>query len=142
MKRGISPKKWIKQMEVGKMRVLLTGGQTQVRSTLRWLLEHDPELYVVGEAAEAQGLLAQAQKTQPDLILLDWELPGLQMTDLLPGLRALCDHPKVIVLSKRKEARREALAAGANAFVSKEEPLNWLVNTLRTVGGLSLCFVG
>lgn len=119
------------------MRVLLANSQTQICSTLRWLLEHDPELYVVSEVDEAKNLLPQVQETQPDLILLDLELPGLEGTDLLSTLYALCGPSRVVTFSEREEMRQEVLAAGANAFVSKEEPPNWLVNTLRMVGGLS-----
>ena len=104
------------------MRVLLADDQTKVRSALRLLLEQEPGLSVVGEAAEAEDLLAQVAATQPDLVLLDWELPGLRTDDRLSVLRALCPQLKVIALSGQPEARRAALSAGADAFVSKGEP--------------------
>jgi DNA-binding NarL/FixJ family response regulator len=105
------------------MRVFLADDQPRVRSALRLLLEQDPQLSVVGEAAAAEGLLAQVRAAHPDLLLLDWELPGLQATNpLLPALRALCPRLSVIALSGRPEARRAALAAQANAFVSKGDP--------------------
>jgi DNA-binding NarL/FixJ family response regulator len=104
------------------MRVLLADDQTKVRSALRLLLEQEPEMSVVGEAADAEDLLAQAEATQPDLVLLDWELPSLRTDDWLPTLRTLCPHLKVIALSGRPEARQAALDAGAEAFVSKGDP--------------------
>jgi DNA-binding NarL/FixJ family response regulator len=104
------------------MRVLLADDQTKVRSALRLLLEQEPGLSVVGEAVEAEDLLAQVEATQPDLVLLDWELPGLRTDDRLSVLRALCPQLKVIALSGQPEARRAALSAGADAFVSKGEP--------------------
>ena len=104
------------------MRVLLADDQTKVRSALRLLLEQQPGLSVVGEAAEAEDLLAQVEATQPDLVLLDWELPGLRTDDRLSALRTLCPQLKVIALSGQPEARRAALAAGADAFVSKGDP--------------------
>ena len=104
------------------MRVLLADDQTKVRSALRLLLEQEPGLSVVGEAAEAEDLLVQVEVTQPDLVLLDWELPGLRTDDRLSVLRALCPQLKVIALSGQPEARRAALSAGADAFVSKGEP--------------------
>jgi DNA-binding NarL/FixJ family response regulator len=108
--------------EVRRMRVLLADDQTKVRSALRLLLEQEPGLSVVGEAVEAEDLLAQVEATQPDLVLLDWELPGLRTDDRLSVLRALCPQLKVIALSGQPEARRAALSAGADAFVSKGEP--------------------
>jgi DNA-binding NarL/FixJ family response regulator len=108
--------------EVRRMRVFLADDQTRVRSALRLLLEQEPGLSVVGEAAEAEDMLAQTEATQPDLVLLDWELPGLRTDDRLSVLRALCPQLKVIALSGQPEARRAALSAGADAFVSKGEP--------------------
>lgn len=125
------------------MRVLLTGDCMRAYSTLRWLLAHDPELCIVGEVTETEDLLAQVQQTQPNLVLLNWEMPGLRVTDLrLLTLGAVRYPLKVIACSEGEEARREALAAGVSAFVGKEEPLNHLVNLLRLVGGLSPCSVG
>ncbi|NIO69112.1 MAG: response regulator [Anaerolineae bacterium] len=117
------------------MRVLLADDQTKVRSALRLLLEQEPGLSVVGEAAEAEDLLAQVEATQPDLVLLDWELPGLRTDDRLSALRTLCPRLKVIALSGQPEARRAALTAGADAFVSKGDPPERLLTTLRAVGG-------
>jgi DNA-binding NarL/FixJ family response regulator len=112
------------------MHVLLADDQAEVRSALRFLLEQEPRMDVVGEAAEAQGILGQAAAMQPDLVLLDWELPGLPAADIVPALRSRCLHAKVIALSGRPEARQEALAAGVDAFVSKAEPPERLLATL------------
>jgi DNA-binding NarL/FixJ family response regulator len=104
------------------MRVLLADDQMKVRSALRLLLEQEPGLSVVGEAAEAEDLLAQVRTEYPDLVLLDWELPDQGGAATLAGLRAARPGPMVIALSGRPEARRAALAAGADAFVSKGDP--------------------
>jgi DNA-binding NarL/FixJ family response regulator len=104
------------------MRVLLADDRRKVRSALRLLLEQGPGLSVVGEVIEAKDLLAQVQVTHPDLVLLDWELPGLRTDGLLPTLRRACPDLCIIALSGRPEARRTALAAGVDAFVSKGDP--------------------
>jgi DNA-binding NarL/FixJ family response regulator len=112
------------------MRVLIADDQPQVRSALRLLLKQEPGVTVVGEAEDTQQALELAAGQRPDLVLLDWELPGpwagqpLKNTDqcLLPALRARCPQVKVVALSGRPEARRAALAAGADAFVSKGDP--------------------
>jgi len=130
------------------MRIFLADDQAKVCSALRLLLEQEPGLSVVGEAAEAKDLLAQVQRTRPDLVLLDWELPGLRVPSastsltgseissgqrLLAALHSLSCRLKVIALSGHVEAREEALAAGADAFVSKGDPPERLLITLRTV---------
>jgi DNA-binding NarL/FixJ family response regulator len=103
------------------MRILLADHESNVRYGLRVLLEERPEFEVVGEAADAQDLLAQIEAACPDLVLLSWELPGLAGADLLPTLWSVCDDLYVIVLSGRPEASQVILDAGANAFISKGE---------------------
>jgi DNA-binding NarL/FixJ family response regulator len=104
------------------MRILLADNQPKVRFGLRVLLERQPGLKVAGEATSAEELLAQTETTCPDLLLLDWELPGLAGGDLLSALRAVCPDLFVIVLSGRTEVRRAVLDAGADAFVFKCDP--------------------
>jgi DNA-binding NarL/FixJ family response regulator len=119
------------------MRILLADDQAQVLSALRLLLEQESELVVVGETGKAQDLLTQAESAQPDLVLLDWELPGSLAADLLSALRACCVQAKVVALSGRPEARLEALAAGIDAFVSKGDPPEYLLTAVYTFGEVS-----
>jgi len=114
------------------MRFLLADDQAEVRSALRLLLEQEPGMDVVGEAAGVQELLALV--AQPDLVLLDWELPGPPAIALLPALRSRYPHVRVIALSGRPEARQEALEAGIDAFVSKGDPPEHLLTVLYTLG--------
>ena len=109
-------------MSVRHMRVLLADDQSKVRSALRLLLEQQPGTQVLGEAVDTTGLLDWVTVTCPDVVLLDWELPGLGVDRLLPTLRELCPCLKVIALSGRPEARQAALDAGVDAFVSKGDP--------------------
>jgi len=104
------------------MRVLLADDQSKVRSALRLVLEQQPGVSILGEAVDITGLLDWVRVTCPDVVLLDWELPGLGADRLLPTLRELCPRLKVIALSGRPEARQAALAAGVDAFVSKGDP--------------------
>jgi DNA-binding NarL/FixJ family response regulator len=115
------------------MRILLADDQPKLRFALRLLLEREPDLEVVGEAADAETLLAQLETTQPDIVLLDWELPGLKPADMLPYLRAAFPRLKVIALSGRLEALQPALSAGADAFVSKASPPERLLATLNAI---------
>lgn len=117
------------------MRILLADNQPKVRFALRVLLERQPGIEIVGEAANAADLLSQMGKARPDIVLLSWDLPGLAangpLSSLLSSLREM--HPKlsVIALSGRPEVRRAALSAGANAFVSKTDPPERLLTTIR-----------
>jgi len=104
------------------MRILLSDDQTQVRFALRMLLERQPGVEIVGETVAAGELLDRAKATCPDVVLVSWELPGLGERDSLSALRQGCPDLIVIALSGRPEARRAALEAGADAFVSKTDP--------------------
>lgn len=115
------------------MCILLADHRSRVRFALRTLLEEQFGLGVVGEVANGQDLLAQAGAICPDLVLLSWELPGLAGVELLPLLRRACPETHVIVLSGRLGAQRAALAAGADAFVSKAAPPEQLLAAISLV---------
>lgn len=104
------------------MRILLADAQAKVRFALRVLLERQSGFEVVGEAASVEQLLSRAAASCPDVVLLDWNLAGPVAAGLLLALRRECPSLGVIVLSGRPEARAVALAAGADAFVSKGHP--------------------
>jgi DNA-binding NarL/FixJ family response regulator len=112
------------------LRILLADDQPKVRFALRVLLERRSGFEVVGEAVDADDVLAKVRATGPDLILLEWELPGSVGADLLSALRGICPGLFIVALSGRPEACQAALAAGADAFVSKAEPPERLLATI------------
>jgi len=117
------------------MRILLSDDQAQVRFALRMLLERQPGVEVVGETVNAQELLNRVMVTRPDVVLLSWELPGLGEMGSLSALCQHCPDLIVIALSSRPEARRAALEAGANAFVSKTDPPERLLDLIEQCHG-------
>lgn len=112
------------------MKILLADDNPEVRSALRLLLEQEPLSALVLEVSDSQSLLAHVSKDCPMVLLLDWELPGLQGTDFLEGVRASCPQLKIIALSSKFEARQQALAARVDAFVSKAEPPEKILSTI------------
>ena len=119
------------------VRVLLADDQAWLRSAMRLLLEQDSDVEIIGEAAEVKSLLAAAEDVCPNLVLLDWELPGIKTIgaaqQLLLDLHNSCPQLRVIVLSGRPESSVPALAAGADYFVSKADPPESLLDALRAV---------
>ena len=114
-------------------RILIADGQTKVRFGLRVLLERQAGIEVAGEAVDADTLLAQVSGACPELILLAWDLPGAPVGQTLVDLRASCPGVLLIALSARPEARQEALAAGADAFVSKTAPPEQLLGAITAL---------
>jgi DNA-binding NarL/FixJ family response regulator len=117
--------------EEGKLRVLIADDQPHVRSALLLLLRQEPDVAVVGQADDTNQALELAAARQPDLVLLDWELPGRGGTATLDRLQAARPGLLVIALSGRPEARRAALAAGVDAFVSKGDPPERLLAAVK-----------
>ncbi len=115
------------------MKVLLADDQPAVRSALHLLLEQEAGFQVVGEAADATGLLLAAANKAPDLLLLDWELPGLPAEQLLRLLRYERPSLKIIAMSSKPEAHQAALDAGVHAFVSKSEPPERVLAIIRAL---------
>lgn len=103
------------------LRVVLADDQASVRSALHLLLAQEPGMEVVAETADATALLRAVDEREADLVLLDWELPGLPAAQLLRLLRYEQPLLKVVAMSSRPEARQAALEAQVDAFVSKNE---------------------
>ena len=116
------------------MRILLADDQPHICSALRLVLEYEPNLQVIGEVSNTTDLLTQTRTSRPDLVLLDWELPGQPTSDLLGKLRKYQPDMSVIALSSRPEARQNAVAAGVDAFIDKGYPAEQLLMTLRIMG--------
>jgi DNA-binding NarL/FixJ family response regulator len=114
------------------MRIMLADNRHKVRFALRALLEQQRGMEVTDEAADAHHLLARAEKTCPHVVLLDWELPGMKMSDLVPALRQTCPDVLIVALSGRVDARLAALDAGVDAFVSKGDPPEKLLSAINS----------
>ena len=114
-------------------RIIIADDQSSVRSSLRLLFEHETDAAVVGEAADALGLILLLEKTTANILLLDWELPGLPSTHLLRLLRYEQPTLPIIAMSGRPEARQPALRAGVDAFLSKSAPPKVVLDTLAKV---------
>lgn len=115
------------------MRILIADHQPAVRSAVRLLLRERLELDVVGEAADSEELLAQLERLRPDIILLDLALPAWSPANLYDAFRGLDHQPKVIVLGVQSEMGQAALAAGADAYVSKGDPPKRLLTAIQAL---------
>jgi len=113
------------------MRAIIADDQIAIRRALRLLLEEVPAAQVVGEASDLNTLADLVASASPDLVLLDWELPPGDTAARVAGLRGQFPRVRLIVLSTSPEAANEALAAGADAFVSKGDAPEGLARLLR-----------
>ena len=113
------------------LNILIGDAQSRVRFGLRLLLEQQPGWKVAGEAEDAQVLLEAVHCGCPDLVLLDWELPGMPAHELLFVIRQACPRLWVVFMSGKYELRQMALQAGADVFAYKADPPEKLLGLIR-----------
>lgn len=104
------------------VRVLLADDHTLVRAGLRKLLEAVPDLEVVGEASDGLALIALVAKLQPDLVLMDIAMPGLNGLDATARVMKEWPATRVLILSmhQNEEYVRQALRYGAAGYLLKD----------------------
>lgn len=104
------------------VRVLLADDHTLVRAGLIKLLESIPDITVVGEAGDGLALLKLAEQLQPQLVLMDIAMPGLNGIEATARLARACPNIRVLILSmhQNEEYVRQALRHGASAYLLKD----------------------
>jgi len=112
------------------MYVIVADDQPDVRSALKLILEERPGISKVAEVNNAAELCTLLTLACPDLVLLDWELPGIEPRELIGMFRAICPALKIIVLSSMPQHRQTALDAGALYFVCKSDPPDLLLKAV------------
>jgi two-component system response regulator DesR len=117
------------------IRLLLADDQALVRGALAALLDLELDLDVVAEVGRGDDVVAEARRTQPDVALLDVEMPGLDGISATAALRAALPSCRVLVVTTfgRPGYLRRAMAAGASGFVVKDTPARQLADAVRRV---------
>lgn len=117
------------------IRVVLADDQALFRSGLRLLLDSQPDIDVVGEAGDGVEALAEVERTDPDVVLMDIRMPRMDGVAATERLAAAGERPRVLVLTTfdLDEAAARALRAGASGFVLKDARPEFLLAAVRTV---------
>ena len=113
------------------MRILLATEDGDLRLSIELLLSQEPAVRVVGVASEADGLVALIASTRPDLVILDWDLPGRPLAKPMACTQTDGHSIHFLVLGKEAAMKASALHAGADAFVVKGNPPEELINAFR-----------
>ncbi|HZS24215.1 MAG TPA: response regulator transcription factor [Gaiellaceae bacterium] len=117
------------------IRVLLADDQALVRAGFRLIVDAEPDMEVVGEAADGSEVVEQASATNPDVVLMDVRMPNLDGIEATRRLLASGDGPRVLMLTTfdLDEYVIDAFRAGASGFLLKTAPPDQLVGAVRTV---------
>ncbi|GHE45657.1 response regulator transcription factor [Streptomyces thermocarboxydus] len=117
------------------IKVLLVDDHQVVRRGLRTFLEVQDDIEVVGEAADGAEGVALADELQPDVILMDVKMPGMDGVEALRKLRELDHRARVLVVTSFTEQRTviPALRAGAAGYVYKDIDPDALAGAIRSV---------
>ncbi|MBC7460184.1 MAG: response regulator transcription factor [Thermoleophilia bacterium] len=118
-------------------RIALCDDNHAFRRLMQLLLEKEPDVEVVGDAADGAGAIELVRKHRPDVLLLDVAMPIMDGIEALPHVRAASPETRVIMLSGFSSAaiRSQAAAAGADMFVEKGADLQEIIAAIRSVGG-------
>lgn len=115
------------------IRVLLADDHPALRMGLRVLLEQAPEIKVVAESGDGKDALAQIEGLQPNVVVLDCEMPGMEGTAVAAEIRRRGWPARVLALSAHADERyvRGMIDAGALGYLLKEEAPGTIVSAVR-----------
>jgi len=120
---------------MAKIRVLLTDDHTLFRQGIRTLLSAEPDMEVVGEAANAFDSVTAARQFRPDVVLMDIGMQGMSSFEALRQIRKERPETKVVFLSMYddEDYLTECVEIGASGYVLKDSPAEQLVTAIREV---------
>ena len=119
------------------VRVLIADDQALARSGLRAILNSEADLEVVGEAIDGEDAVGKAARLQPDVILMDIRMPGMDGLAATQRVTAGGGGPKVVVLTTfdNDEHLFAALRAGASGFLLKDATAEVIIDAVRLAAG-------
>lgn len=117
------------------LKILLADDHTIVRQGLKLILSAQPDLEVIGEAANGREAVELVQKLKPDVVLMDVAMPELNGIEATRRMMEVNSRVKILVLSMHKESVyvREILKAGARGYILKDAIDSELLNAVRSV---------
>lgn len=119
----------------GDIQIVLIEDDMVIRESFEFLLNEEEGCSVIGAFADAESALRSVASLDPDVILLDIQLPGLSGLEALPKLKDLAPEAAVIILSvnEHQDTVFDALAKGASGYLTKNTPPERIVSAVNEV---------
>ena len=112
--------------------ILLADSQVMVRDLLARWLRSIPDFEVVGVVGEAAGLVAEAVRLQPDVVLFEVDMPGLDVVEAARTIQARCPGTRIILLNACRRGRRlQQTLTAVSGYVTHNDPPDALVRAIR-----------
>jgi len=123
------------QPNTNTIRILVVDDQNLIRETIQIYLEQELDLKVIGYAKNGIEALKQIEKLDPDVVVLDLEMPGMDGLTTIANIRDRFNRTKILVLSSHDDRDRinQAIEAGAKGYLIKGTPAKELANAVRSV---------
>ncbi len=120
---------------MAKIRCLLADDHTLVRQGIRRLLESEPDIEVVGEAASAEEAVQKTRETRPDIVLMDVGMPGLSSFEAARQIKrdSLVTRVLFLTMYDDEEYVIECMESGASGYLLKDAPSHQLIAAVRDV---------
>lgn len=117
--------------------VVLADDHNVIRAGLRTMLEAEPDLRVIGEAADAAAASKLVVDRRPDVLVLDLQMPGAEPASDVPRLRESSPGTAIVILTMRSDPRRarDLMRAGAAGYVLKQAADRKLTEAIRIAAG-------
>ena len=121
--------------DANKLRVLLIDDHALVREGLKRLIDDQPDMEVIADAADGHVGVRLAQDLGPDIALVDVSMPGMDGTQVTQLIATTCPQVRMIALSRHDDASivRRLLEAGASGYVLKQSASTQLTSGIRAV---------
>ena len=117
------------------MRLFIAVADQGLRLSMHVYLHQETGMEIIGCAADSKGLVAQLGASGPDVLLLDWQLPGKPVTALIKEIRTRELPIHIIVVSVRPEEEVTFIESGADAYIGKTNLPEELIDYLRKLRG-------
>jgi DNA-binding NarL/FixJ family response regulator len=120
-------------MKARKTRILIADDNPDIRSAMALLLETRLNAQIIGEADSMESLLSILKTDQPDMVILDWELPGTPAGDRVALLKGIHPILRVVATTSQPENAQKNLGGQADAYLSKSELPERIVWALQSI---------